>query len=156
VRHRNLGHLECDVAAMSNDLGADLDQLLPDGGQRPMLHLVRQPQGPHEVGEIVSKRMKLEPDRVVVELAARQPRQFDRRLTLLDPLFRRAALVVERHDALGGTPQVGDDEADAGIELGCHSTLANHAALAVPRSGLIAESGVIAADMVGRATDGAG
>jgi hypothetical protein len=30
---------------MSNDLGADLDQLLPNGGQRPMLHLVRQPQG---------------------------------------------------------------------------------------------------------------
>src|SRR3546814_9912318 len=61
--------------------------------------------------------MKLEPDCVVAEPTARQPHSFDRRLALLDPLFRRAAPVVERHDALGGTPQVGDDEADAGIEF---------------------------------------
>jgi hypothetical protein len=117
ARHRNLGHLERDVAAMSDDLGADLDQLLPDGGERPMLDLLRQCQGPHEVGEVVGERMKLEADRVVVELAARQPRPLDGVLALLDPLFRRAALVLEGHDALGGTPQVGDDEADAGIEL---------------------------------------
>src|SRR3546814_6708479 len=32
----NFGRLERDVAAMSDDLGADLDQLIPDGGQRPM------------------------------------------------------------------------------------------------------------------------
>src|SRR3546814_20153827 len=71
-----------------------------------------------------------------------QPHSFDRRLALLDPLFRRAAPVVERHDALGGTPQVGDDEADAGIEFArMPIDLGNHAACAVPRSGLIAEAG---------------
>jgi hypothetical protein len=81
--------------------------------------------------------MKLEPDGVVAE-SARQPRPFDRRLALLDPLLRRAALIVEGDDALGGTPEVGDDEADAGIELaGMPFHLGDHAALAVPRSGLV-------------------
>jgi hypothetical protein len=98
--------------------------------------------------------MKLEADGVVVELAARQPRTLDGVLAFFDPLFRRAALIVERHNALGGTPQVGDDEADAGIELArIPLHLGDHAAFAVSRSGLIAEAGVGAADMIGRATD---
>src|SRR3546814_12010209 len=98
--------------------------------------------------------MKLEPDGVVAEPTARQPHSFDRRLALLDPLFRRAAPVVERHAALGGTPQVGDDEADAGIEFArMPIDLGNHAAFAVPRSGLIAEAGAGAADISARATD---
>jgi hypothetical protein len=33
-------------------------------------------------------------------------------------LFRRAAPVVERHDALGGTPQVGDDGGQADTPSG--------------------------------------
>jgi hypothetical protein len=36
----NLRHLESDVAAMPHDLGADLDQLLPLRGQRPVLALL--------------------------------------------------------------------------------------------------------------------
>jgi hypothetical protein len=36
-RHRDLGHLERDVAAMADDLRADLDQLLVQAGQRPRL-----------------------------------------------------------------------------------------------------------------------
>ena len=32
---RDLGHLEDDVAAMAHDLGADLDELLPQARQRP-------------------------------------------------------------------------------------------------------------------------
>ena len=57
---------------MSDDLGPDLDQLLPDRGQRPVLDLFRQCQGPHEVCEFVGQGMKLEPDLVVAELAAGQ------------------------------------------------------------------------------------
>ena len=30
-----------DVAAMADDLGPDLDELLPECGQRPMLHFLR-------------------------------------------------------------------------------------------------------------------
>jgi hypothetical protein len=32
--HRDLGHLEYDVAAMADDFRADLDQLLAQAGQR--------------------------------------------------------------------------------------------------------------------------
>ena len=38
----DLRQLERDVAAMSHDLGADLDELLPQCGQRPVLDLPRQ------------------------------------------------------------------------------------------------------------------
>src|SRR3546814_17212281 len=60
----NFGRLERDVVAMSDDLGADLDQLLPDGGQRPMLHLLRPRQAPRKVGEIVGQGMRSEERRV--------------------------------------------------------------------------------------------
>ncbi len=33
----DLGKLERDIAAVAHDLGADLDQLLTQGGQRPVL-----------------------------------------------------------------------------------------------------------------------
>jgi hypothetical protein len=36
-RHRDLGHLERDVATVADDLGADLDQLLAQAGKRPRL-----------------------------------------------------------------------------------------------------------------------
>ncbi len=38
----NLRHLESDVAAMAHDLGTDLDQFLPQRGERPMLHRLGQ------------------------------------------------------------------------------------------------------------------
>ena len=59
-RHRNLSHLESNVPSVRDDPGADLDQLLLQAGQRPVLDRLRQSQRPHEVSEIVSKRMKLE------------------------------------------------------------------------------------------------
>jgi hypothetical protein len=37
---------------------ADLDQLLLEGGQRPITHRFRRRQRPQEVGEVVGKRMK--------------------------------------------------------------------------------------------------
>ncbi len=61
-----------------------------------MLHLLRQSQHPHEVGEIVSQGVKLEPDLVVAEIAARQPGPFDRVLAFLDALLRFAPLIVEQ------------------------------------------------------------
>ncbi len=35
-RHGNLRHLESDIPAVAHDLGANLDQLLPERGQRPV------------------------------------------------------------------------------------------------------------------------
>ncbi len=41
-RHRHLGQLERDVPPVTDDLGADLDQLLAQSGQRPVLDLIGQ------------------------------------------------------------------------------------------------------------------
>jgi hypothetical protein len=40
ARHRHLGQLEHDVATMAHDPGADLDQLLAQRRERPMLDLL--------------------------------------------------------------------------------------------------------------------
>ena len=44
--HRHFGHLERDVATMADDLGSDLDQLLPRRGQRPVFQFLRQGESP--------------------------------------------------------------------------------------------------------------
>jgi hypothetical protein len=54
-------------------------------------------------------------------LHALQRRHFG---VLPDPFLRRAAAVVELDNPLGGSLQVGDDEADARSSPWCHSTLA--------------------------------
>ncbi len=36
-RHGNLGQLEGDITAMTDNLGSNLDQLLPQRGQRPLV-----------------------------------------------------------------------------------------------------------------------
>ena len=69
-RHRDLGHLEDDVAGMAHDLSPDLDELLLQARQRPVLDRLRQSQRSHEVSEIVGQRMKLKPDGVGGERAA--------------------------------------------------------------------------------------
>ena len=69
-RHRDLSHLESNVPAVRDDPGADLDQLLLQAGQRPVLDRLRQSQRPHEVAEIVGERMKLEPHGIVLESPA--------------------------------------------------------------------------------------
>ncbi len=82
-----------------------------------MLHLLRQGQRPHEVGEIVGQGVTLEPNGIVAELAARQPRPFDGVLAFLDVLLRFASLIVKGYHPLGGARQVGDDEADTGMQF---------------------------------------
>jgi len=88
---------------MADHFRTDLDQLFPQRRERPVLDLLWQSKRPHEVGEIVGQGMKLEPDGVVAELAARQPGPFDRVLAFLDVLLRFAPLIVEGAlEILGG------------------------------------------------------
>ena len=94
----DLGHLEDNIAAVAHHLRADLDQLVLQGRQRPVLDRLGRRQRPQEVGEVASKRMKLKPHRVCGKRSARQPRPLDRAFALLDPLLARPALVVKAHD----------------------------------------------------------
>jgi hypothetical protein len=83
----HLGQLEHDVAAVAHDPGANLDQLLAERRQRPVLDLLGQGQGAHEVGRLVGQRVQLEPHRVVPEGVTGQPRPAKRVLAFLDVLL---------------------------------------------------------------------
>jgi hypothetical protein len=58
-RHRDLSHLEDDVAAVAYHLCADFDQLLPQTRQLPGLRRLGNRQGSHEIAKIVGQRMEL-------------------------------------------------------------------------------------------------
>ena len=63
-----------------------------------MLDLARQGKAAKEVAKVVGQGEELEPDLVVTELMAGKPCPSQRDLLFLDPLFRRASLVVELDD----------------------------------------------------------
>src|SRR5499426_690948 len=142
------------AAAVAHHLRADLDQLVLQGRQRPVLDRLRRRQRAQEIAEVVGERMKLEPHRIGGERSARQSRPLDRAFALLDPLLARPALVVESNDALGRAARVRHDEADAGIKFsGMPIDLGDNPPRLGPGSGLIAEIGMEPAHMVRRSSD---
>jgi hypothetical protein len=102
---------------VTDDLGPDLNQFLAQAGQRPWLRRLGHRQRSHKVAEVVGQHMQLETHRIGGERSTRQPRPFDRALAFLDPLLRRAALVVAGDDPLGRPRQVGDDIADPWVQF---------------------------------------
>jgi hypothetical protein len=64
TRHGDLGGLERDVAAIADDLGADVDQLLAQADQRSRLSRLGQRPRPYEVAALASERMELKADGV--------------------------------------------------------------------------------------------
>ena len=90
------------------------------------------------------------------KLAARQACPLDGVFAFLGPLLGRAALIVECDDPLGGSAQVGYNEPDARVQLTrMPLDLGDDAAGFVPGRGLIAEAGMIPANIIGRPADGA-
>ena len=61
----------------------------------------------------------------------------DRVLALLDALLRFAPLIVEQCHPLGGTRQVGDDEADTGNQF---TGMPFHLGLSFPKTSSVAET----------------
>ena len=55
----HFGQLERDVPRVPRYLRADLDQFLPQGGKRPVLHITGQCQPTQEVRQIVGQRKQL-------------------------------------------------------------------------------------------------
>lgn len=140
---------------MTYDLGTDLDQLLPECRQRPVLDCLRQGQCTQEVAEIVSERMQLKPNLVVAQAMAGKPRPVDRMLAFLDMLLGRASSIVELRHALGWSRQVGDDEADARVQLaGMSRDLGHDTSGLIPGRSLVAEAGMKDPDMFRRSPDG--
>jgi hypothetical protein len=154
LRDRDLGQLERDVAPVADNLGADLDQLLAQAGQRLWLRALGHCQRAHEVAEVVGQDVELEADGVGGKGAARQPRPFDRVLAFLDVLLARAALIVEGDDTLDRPRQVGDDEVDPRVQLAWMPfDLGRDAARLVPALCPIGEAGVVTAYFLRRSPD---
>ena len=84
----DLGHLEDNIAAVAHDFRTDLDQLVLQTRQRPVVDRLRRRQRAQEIAEVVGERMKLEPHRIGGERSARQSRPLDRAL-------REAQIVIE-------------------------------------------------------------
>jgi hypothetical protein len=98
--------------------------------------------------------VKLEADRVRGERVAGKTGPSDRALALLDPLFARAALVVEGDDIFGRPRQVGDDEANTRIQFArMPFDLGDDTAWLCPTSSLIGEVRVGAPDVKGGAAE---
>jgi hypothetical protein len=95
------------IAAMVDDLRADLDQLLAQAGQRPRLRRFGHRSIRMKMALVAGEGVELK-THVGGEGATRQACPFDRPF----PLLRRAALILEGDDALRRSRQVGDDEAD--------------------------------------------
>jgi hypothetical protein len=88
---------------VAHDLAADLDQPVPERRHRPVPHGIGQGQGSQEVPEIVGECVQLQADGIVGELATGQSRPPDGVLAFLNMLLRRATLIVEEDNPLGGT-----------------------------------------------------
>jgi len=66
----DFGHLEGDVATVTDDLSADLDQLIFEARQRPIFDRLWRPERAEEIAEIIGERMELKADGVGGERAA--------------------------------------------------------------------------------------
>ena len=125
---------------MRDHLRPDLDELLPQRRKRPVLHRSRQCQPTQEVALVVGQHEELKPYLVIHEVVATQPRPLHRILALLDPLFRRAAMVVEPYDPPWRPTQVRHDEAHPREQLSLVVLdLRHHPTRSRPALGLVQE-----------------
>ena len=89
------------MAAVVHDLRANLDQLPPQRGQRPMFYRLGQGERAQEVANVVGQGKQLKTYLVVAEAVVRKPRPGERFLAFLDPLFGGVALILELGHSLG-------------------------------------------------------
>ena len=101
--------------------------------------------------------MELEPDLVVAKAVTGQARPVDRVLAFLDPLLGCTPAIVELRHPRSRSRQVGDDEADLGVQLTrMPLDLGHDTAGLAPGRGLVAEAGMKDPDVIRRSPDGAG
>ena len=66
----HLGQLKGDGTGVTDDAGADLDQLQLQAGQRPVGHSLGQLYAAQEGGQVVGQRVQLQPHLIAGELPA--------------------------------------------------------------------------------------
>lgn len=73
-RNRNLRHLEDYLPGVAHNLCPDLDQFLPQRGQRPVPHRAWQHRLSKKVPHVVGQDEQQQPHLIVHKVMARQPR----------------------------------------------------------------------------------
>ena len=102
---------------MLDYLGPDLDELLTQRPQRPLLHRLGQCQTPQEIAEVVGQGEQLKADLIINEIMTRKPRPVQGVLTFLNPLLRCASLVIELDHIAGFPTEIRDYEVDSWKKL---------------------------------------
>ena len=102
---------------MLHEPAPGLHQPLLETRERPAFDPRRQDQSAPEVAQVVGQDAQLPAHLVCPEPMARQPRPVGGLLAFLDPLLRRAALVVEPDDRAARKDPVGHNEPDAREQL---------------------------------------
>ena len=85
----------------------DLDQLLPEPGQRPVLDRLGRRQRAQEAAEVVGRRMELQPDRI--SCGRPQPKRGGTRAVVWHPCRRRRADRQARDAQTMQSPMSGPD-----------------------------------------------
>ena len=85
--HSHFGQLERHVLGVACHLRPDLDELLSQRSERPVLNILRQCQSSQKVRQVVSQGKQLQARLIVLERAAGELRPFDGVLSFFDPLL---------------------------------------------------------------------
>ncbi len=86
---------------MGHDLCSDFHQLLPQGGQRPVLYLLGQRQPTEKVAQIISQSEQLQANLIVHKVVTGKSSPVQGVFAFLDPLFGCATLIIKAHHILG-------------------------------------------------------
>ena len=97
--------------ALPDQASARLEESLLEARQRPALDGDRQDQPTQEVAEVVRDNAQEQPHLIRSEAVTGEPRPVGGFLAFLDPLLRRAPLVVEADDGAIRSVEGGDNEA---------------------------------------------
>ena len=149
TRDSHLSKLEGNGSGVTHDPCAGFDQTALQASQRLVGHFIRHISALQEDAEIVGQCVQLKADLVLLLALAGQPRPIDRLLAFLDMLLRRAALIVEDDNPLGGTGEVGYNEADPWIKFTrMPFDLGDNPAGSCPTGGPVAEVRVVASHLL--------
>ena len=116
-RDGHLGTLEGGSPGVAHHLRSNLYEFQLDASERPVRHLSRKREPPHEVAQVVCQHEQGEANPIGYESRAGEPRPGQGQFPFLDALLASATLVVEPGHVGGLSLRVGDDEANPREEL---------------------------------------
>ena len=124
-RNCHLRHLEDHLPGVAHNLRPDLDQFLPQRGQRPVTHGSWQHRLTQKVPQVVCQNEQQQPHLIIHKVMARKPHPSHRIFAFLDPLLSRSPLIIKPHHRFADRLRLVTMNPMRGNNSPlCHSTLA--------------------------------